>query len=249
MKHLPTLAIALLGLGLFGCNSTEVPVEIPATIEPTTVTNFTFKHMHFSTSSMKADMRADLPESLVVRLNSIPGKFGGFVQNEDEFVRRMASNAVLRVNWDSLILGGHLGSPAIYSDSQPFKSLSPASVRMMRIGTFIDAPDDEPIFPDSVVESFGFYSASENAQVNAVYFDAPIEGVSAKTLCDGTPIQADLKITKAGLYFLTSRFEGAKITYSLVTNPGDLVFAVFTHSQANLDFVTELRARMTCSGG
>lgn len=244
-KRLSSLA-ALLSLGLFACNSTESPPDTQPLVEPTSVTHFALKHMHFGAASLKADPAGDLPDSLLTTLNSIPGKFGGSPQADHEFQRLMASNAVLRVNWDSLILGGHLGSPALYSDSQPFQSLSPASVRIMRIGTFLGSPDDGAVFPDSAQESYGFYSVGEDAQVMAVYFDAPVGGVGVQALCDGTPVQAELKITKAGLYFLVMRFDGTKITYSMVTDPGDLIFAVFTHSQANRDFLSELMGRISC---
>lgn len=228
------------------CNSTTPSGDSEAAIEPTSVNRFAVKHMHFGSASLAAEPRNDLPESVLVTLNSIPGKFGGNPQSEHEFQRLISSSDELVVKWDSLISGGHLGNPATHSDSQPFQSVSPATVRLMRIGTFIDAPEEGAIFPDSGFETIGFYSPSEKVNVSAIYFDGPAELKGMRATCDGTPVKADLSIPKAGLYFIFNRFENNQIHYLLLRDSKDLVFSVFTYSQVHQDYLAGLRAHFIC---
>jgi hypothetical protein len=250
LGFIPSVFLSLvfcLAFILSACDSNGLSGPDAETHEPVSVSLLPIRHLHMGSAGFQAEVRNDLPESLIITLNSIPGKMGGSPQNEDAFVQTLSSQSTLRVPWDSLIAGGHLGVPALYADSMPVASVTPATVRMMRIGTFADALEWEDLYPDSQALGYGFYSLKYQLPVVALYFDGPTRLNGMTSLCDGTPVSADASVPKAGLYFFTSQFNGSRYAFSPLADTENLVFAVSTFSQAYVDFSTAFMARTTCT--
>lgn len=202
------------------------------------------RHVHFPTTFYNGVVKNDLPRPVRIELNGIPGQFDGFPTEDILFDTVLADDSPFPLRWEQLL-------QAPLTQPQPFvgggmivDSVTPASTRIMRMGTFADDGTGENVFPDSLFEAYGIYDTVLKVGVTAVYFSGPATLYADKMLCDSTHLKFQVRIPGAGFWFLYTQYSGKNMSMSLLGNPDNLVFSVNTISEAGFDFIESETERL-----
>lgn len=202
------------------------------------------RHYHYPEANLNAVVVDDIPDPITIQLNGIPGHFGGTPTEDHLFDTTLIGGAAFSIPWNKLLQAPGT-QPLPYIKEQPGMDLvSPASVRIMRVGTFADDGSDQGVYPDSITEGYGFYDVKLKTGATAMYFSGPATIHSDYRLCDSTRLLTHLDIPAAGFYFLYLKRSGGNLGFALLPTVNDLVFGVRTSSDANLEYSIAEYSRM-----
>ncbi len=201
--------------------------------------SFPIRHYHYPEANENVVLKDDLPDTVLIRLNGIPGRFGGNPTADHLFDTAMARGASFPVPWARLLLAPGTQPIPYIRERNSMDSVTPAGVNIMRIGTFADGGTDSDIFPDSVFEGYSFYDTKRKIGTLPMYFSGPATVHADYPLCDSTRIRMHLQIPSAGFYFLYQVRTGDAIAFALLPDLKDLVFSVRTSSDANFTYAME----------
>ncbi len=197
------------------------------------------RHYHYPEANQNVVLQDDLPDTVIIRLNGIPGRFGGRPTADDLFDTALAHGAAFTIPWARLLLAP--GTQPIPYIREPISmdSVTPAGVNIMRVGTFAEGSPENDVFPDSVFEGYSFYDTERKIGAMAVYFSGPATVHADYPLCDSTRIRMHLAIPAAGFYILYQVRTGDTIALALLPDLKNLVFSVRTSSDANFTYAKE----------
>jgi hypothetical protein len=204
---------------------------------------FQVQHYHYPDADQNAVRLDDLPDPILIRLNGIPGRLGGSPTADHLFDTALAGGASFQVPWARLLQVPTTQPVPFIRVPKTVDSISPASVKIMRVGTFADGIPDDNVFPDSVFEAYGFYDTELEIGATAVYFSGPATIHADYRLCDSTRMVTHLDIPSAGFYFLYLARKADTYSYVLLPGLHNLVFSVRTLSSVNYDYVMGEYAR------
>jgi hypothetical protein len=208
------------------------------------------RHYHYPEANENAVVANDIPDPITIQLNGIPGHFGGTPTEDHLFDTTLAGGASFSIPWARLLQAP--GTQPLPYIKEPFgmDSVSPASVKIMRVGTFAEAVLNEGVYPDSLFEGYGFYDVALKIGATAMYFSGPATLHADSRLCDSTRFLTHVEIPAAGFYFLYLRRSGGNLGFALLPTVQNLVFGVRTSSSANYDYsMAEYERMWGCLNG
>jgi hypothetical protein len=195
------------------------------------------RHVHFAEPGQEAEIVDDLPETLSILLNGIPGNFFGTPTEDTLLVKTVPKSGSFRIPLDTLADFPASTRPAPYGPAPlEFGSVSPASVGIMRIGTFAEGGTGGSVLTDSVYEGYGIYDLSLKTLVSMIYFTGAARILADYELCDSSRFKIDISIPGKGFYFLYQKTEGTTSSVSLAPSAANRVFSVITMSQDYEDY-------------
>lgn len=201
--------------------------------------NLKVRHYHYPEANQNGVVVDDIPDPITIQLNGIPGQFGGTPTQDHLFDTTLTGGASFSIPWARLLqVPGTQPLPFI-KEPAGVDSVTPASVKIMRVGTFADAVLDEGVYPDSIFERYGFYDVKLKIAAMAMYFSGPATIHADFPLCDSTRFLTHLDIPAAGFYFLYQSRSGGNLGFALLPTVENLVFDVITSSDANYTYFME----------
>ncbi|MDB5049822.1 MAG: hypothetical protein JWO30_2893 [Fibrobacteres bacterium] len=213
--------------------------------------SFQIKHMHFAQASMDFQLVDDLPAKVKIELAGIPGDFFGSPSEDSLFNLLVASGSSFRIPWEGLANFPSTTQPAPYTPERKFfDAVSPASVKIMRIGTFAEAESGGPVLGSEAGEGYGFFDPTLKVFAVLVYFSGAATLSADYALCDSSRFSADVRIPAAGFYFLYQKIEGKKVTVALLPSVSSLQYGVMSFAPAFLDYQSaQMEAQHGCESG
>jgi hypothetical protein len=244
-KPLSPLRHPILGiLGLFAwvlftaCEPGGDGGTFPIEPEPKEMPEVTLqvRHSHYPDADRNAVVVDDIPDPITIQLNGIPGRFGGLPTKDHLFDTTLAGGASFTIPWARLLQVPSTQPLPFIKAPGGVDSVSPAGVRIMRVGTFAEAVPDQGVYPDSAFEAYGFFDVELEIGATAMYFSGPATIHSDFRLCDSTRFLTHLDIPAAGFYFLYLNRSGENLGLALLPTVKNLVFDVMTSSDINSNY-------------
>jgi hypothetical protein len=193
-----------------------------------------------------------LPAQVHVELSGIPGRFGGRPTDDTLFGAWVDTKSGFSP-WAALSSFPATTQPEIWVPvpGEDFDSIAPASVKIMRIGTFASGGENgESVLPDSLYEGYGFIDANLRTAASLMYFSGPARVYADVDLCDSSHFQADMRVPSAGFYFIYQKTQGKDFSYELLPSLTGLSYAIMTFSDTFDAHLTRMEdARFGCRDG
>ena len=202
------------------------------------------RHYHYPEANENTVVVDDIPDPITIRLNGIPGQFGGTPTEDRLFDTTLARGESFTIPWARLLQAPGTQPLPYIKEPVGLDSVTPASVKIMRVGTFAEAEPDQDIYPDSASEGYGFYDMTLKTGATAMYFSGPAMIHADYPLCDGTRLVTRLDIPAAGFYFMYLKRSGGNLGFALLPNVKNLIFGVRTSSNANYQYSMEEYSRI-----
>jgi hypothetical protein len=239
LRHPIMGALGILAWVLFSaCETGDDGGNGPVETGPNEMPEVTLKvrHSHYPEANRNSVVVDDIPDPITILLNGIPGRFGGRPTNDHLFDTALARGASFTIPWARLLqVPGTQPRPFI-KEPGSMDSVSPASVKIMRVGTFAEAVVDQGVYPDSGFEAYGFFDVELEIGATAMYFSGPATIHSDFRLCDSTRFLTHLDIPAAGFYFLYLNRSGGNLGLEMLPTVNNLVFEVMTASDINSSY-------------